>query len=105
MVASATVTNPTPVPISLVDIGYKIYMDDIQVGRSTGDQRRVIPPGSTRTIETRAAIDNGELDQWWVTHLRRNETTRLRVEFYATIGLFGQRERVPLEFLSYEHTL
>lgn len=104
LVVSATVTNPTPVSIPLVDIGYTVHMNGIQVGHSTGNQRQTIPPHSTRTIETRAVIDNSKLDQWWVTHLRRNETTHLRVDFYATIDLFGQRERVPLDFLSYERT-
>ena len=102
--ASATVTNPTPIPIPVVDIGYTIYMNGIRVGQSTADQQTVIPPGSTETIETRAVINNTKLDEWWVTHLRRNETTRLRVDFAATIEVFGQRIRTPLEFLSYTRT-
>lgn len=101
---SATVTNPTPIPIPVVDIGYTIYMNDVRVGQSTANQQTVIPPGSTRTIETRAVINNTKLDEWWVTHLRRNETTRLRVDFSATIEVFDQRIRTPLEFLSYTRT-
>lgn len=104
MHASATVTNPTPVPLPVIDIGYEIYMNGIKVGQSTENQRTVIPPGGTRTIETEAVIDNNKLDEWWVTHLRRNETTRLRVDFFATVDVFGQRIRTPLDFLSYTRT-
>ncbi|WP_101296862.1 LEA type 2 family protein [Halegenticoccus soli] len=104
LIVSATVTNPTPVPIPIADIGYTIRMNGVRVGHSVGDQEEVIPPHSTRTIETRAIIDNSKLDEWWVTHLRNDETTRLTVDFHATVEYRGERQRLPLDFLTYQRT-
>lgn len=102
--ASATITNPTSVPIPVVDIGYTIRMNGVRVGHSTADQRTVIPPHSTRTVRTRAIIDNSKLDQWWVTHVRNNETTNMTVDFHATVEFMGQQRRIPLDFLTFERT-
>ena len=102
--ASATITNPTPVPIPVADIGYTIRMNGVRVGNSTADQRTVIPPHSTRTVRTRAIIDNSKLDRWWVTHVRNDTTTRLSVDFYATIDFRGTQRRIPLDPLTYRRT-
>jgi LEA14-like dessication related protein len=104
LVVSATVTNPLPTPIPVINVGYTIWMNSIRVGHSVAEQRAVISPHSTRTIETRAIIDNSKLDEWWVTHLRQNETTRLTVDFYATIQYRGTKRRVPLDFMTYKRT-
>lgn len=102
--ASATITNPTSVPIPVADIGYTIRMNGVRVGHSTADQRTVIPPHSTRTVRTRAIIDNSKLDRWWVTHVRNDTTTRLSVDFYATIDYRGTQRRIPLDPLTYRRT-
>ncbi|MFC6963215.1 LEA type 2 family protein [Halocatena marina] len=105
LIASATITNPLPNAVPILNIGYTIRMNDIRVGSDVVDQRTDIPPGSTRTIETRAIINNTRLDEWWVTHLQRNETTQLTVDFYATIEYNGVQRRIPLDFLTYQRTI
>lgn len=105
LTASATVTNPRSDPIPIINIGYTIRMNGIRVGHSVADQQTVIPPHSTRRIATRATINNSRLDEWWVTHLRNNETTRLTVDFYATIEYNGEQRRVSLDFLTYQRTV
>ncbi|ADB61388.1 Protein of unknown function DUF1511 [Haloterrigena turkmenica DSM 5511] len=102
--ASATVTNPTRLPVPITEIGYTIRLNGIVVGEGVAAERTVIPADSTRTIDARAAIDNTELDDWWVTHLRNDETSTLSVEFNATLEYAGVQRTVPLEFLSYDRT-
>ena len=102
--ASATVTNPTRIPVPITEIEYTIRLNGIVVGEGVAADQTVIPPGSTRTIDASAAIDNAELDDWWVTHVRNDETSNLTVEFDATLEYAGIRREVPLEFLSYERT-
>lgn len=104
LIVSATVTNPRSNPIPVINIGYTIRMNDVRVGHSVTDQQTVIPPQSTRKITSRAIINNARLDEWWVTHLRHNETTQLTVDFYATIEYNGEQRRVPLDFLTYQRT-
>lgn len=104
LIASATVTNPTPVPIPITDVGYTIRMNGVRVGEGTLDRRVVVPPGATRTVRTRAVIDNARLEQWWVSHLRNDETTDLSVDFHATVEYAGTEYRIPLDALSYDRT-
>ncbi|ELZ17823.1 hypothetical protein C477_11447 [Haloterrigena salina JCM 13891] len=102
--ASATVTNPTGLPVPITEIGYTVRLNGIVVGEGVAADQTVIPADSTRTIDAGAAIDNAELDDWWVTHLRNDETSTLTVEFTATLEYAGIQRTVPLEFLSYDRT-
>jgi len=102
--ASATVTNPLPAPIPITNVSYTVRMNGIVVGQGRAGQQTLIPAESTRTIRANATIDNSELDEWWVTHLRNDETTRLSVDFNATVEYAGVERELPLEFVSYNRT-
>ncbi|MFA9417278.1 LEA type 2 family protein [Natrinema sp. HArc-T2] len=100
--ASATVTNPTPLPVPITELRYTVRLNGIVVGQGSAGQQTVLQPDSTRTLEATAAINNSKLDEWWVTHLRNDERSTLTVQFNATLA-YGDVERtVPLEFLSYQ---
>lgn len=102
--ASATVTNTLPVPLPITDVRYTVRMNGIVVGQGEAARQTLIPAGSTRTLEASAYIDNSRLDEWWVTHLRNNETTNLSVSFNATVRFGGIDRRLPLDFISYNQT-
>lgn len=99
-----TLYNPKAVPVALTEIGYTVTMNDVTVGEGATDRSYVIPSKGTRTLETTTLVDNSELDEWWVTHLERNQTTDLRIEFYAKLRVGGDSIRVPLDSLTYEKT-
>lgn len=101
-----TVYNPKSYPISASSIGYDIAMNDLAVGSGSSERSVTIPPGETRTIEATTVIENQQLDEWWVTHLERNQVTDLGIQFYARFDLSaaGAGEiRVPLD--SVNHTI
>ena len=102
--AEATVTNPTRILVPITEIEYTIRLNDIVVGEGIAAEQTVIEPDSTRSIEANAAIDNSELDEWWVTHLQNDETSNLTVDFTATLEYAGIQREVPLDFLSYDRT-
>ncbi|SEW17156.1 LEA type 2 family protein [Natrinema salifodinae] len=102
--ASATVTNPTSLPIPITEIGYTVRLNDRVVGQGVAGEQIVLPPDETRTIEANAAIDTEKLDEWWPTHVRNNETSTLSVAFTATVEYGGVEREVPLDVLSYERT-
>ena len=102
--ASATVTNPTSVPIPITNVSYTIRTNGVVIGSGEAAQRTVIPPGATRTIEASAVIDNSKLDEWWVTHRQNGGRSQLTVDFYATVRTGGETRRVHLDFLSYRRT-
>ncbi|MDF9744948.1 LEA type 2 family protein [Natrinema salsiterrestre] len=102
--ASATVTNPTPIPIPITEVRYAVRLNGVPVGQGVAGEQTLLPPNSTRTLAATAAIDTDELDEWWVTHLRNDETSTLTVDFTATLEYAGFEREVPLDFLSYNRT-
>ena len=100
------VYNPQVEPYVITEVGYEITMNEVQVGEGRSEDTYVIPSGGTETLETRTLMQNQRLDEWWVTHLRNDQVTDLRIEFYALVELpTGNTIRVPLDELTYEETI
>ena len=100
------VYNPQLEPYTLTEVGYEITMNGIPVGSGTTDQSYVIEGQTTETVRTTPTIDNGKLPAWWASHLRANQTTQLRIDFYARLELpTGGTVRLPLDALAYERTI
>lgn len=103
---SFLVYNPKAVPYAITEIGYSITMNGIVVGEGASDREYVIEGRTTENVSTTTAIRNDRLDEWWVSHLRNDQVTQLRIDFYAKIELPGGTEvRVPLDALTYERTV
>ena len=99
------VSNPKSVPITVTEVGYDVTMNDVAMGEGATERTYVIPPGGTRTIESTVLLRNGKLDEWWTSHLRNDQVTELRIDFYARIDLSavgGGSVRIPLDGLTYE---
>lgn len=109
------VYNPKPYPYAVTELGYTIRMNGVTVGEGRTDDVATIAPRGRATIDARTVIDNERLDEWWVSHLQRNQVTDLEIQFYAVLdpdeggGLVGEQladvgeVRVPLT--SYEQTV
>ncbi len=98
------VHNPKSYPVAVSELGYDISMNDVDVGDGATESEYVIPPHSTETIEATTYIENDRLDEWWVSHLERNQTTDLRIDFSAKLDAGGTTFTVPLDPLTYEKT-
>lgn len=100
------VYNPQRYPIPITELGYEVRMNGISVGAGGTDRTRLVPAGGTATVRSETVIRNDRLDEWWVTHLRNDQVTDLRIEFYALIDLpTGGTLRVSLDALTYEQTI
>ncbi|SFG05892.1 LEA14-like dessication related protein [Halopelagius inordinatus] len=100
------VYNPKPYPVTVSKLGYDIAMNDVAVGNGTTESEYVVAPKSTKTIEATTYVRNERLDEWWVTHLERNQVTDLRIDFAAQFDVGGGRTvDVPLDPLTYEETI
>jgi LEA14-like dessication related protein len=94
------VYNPRPYPVPVSKLGYDVTMNDVAVGEAATEKSVVIPPESTRTVEATTTIRTDRLDEWWVTHVERNQVTTLRLDFYVRVDLSAVGAgsiRVPLE--------
>jgi len=96
------VYNPKETPYTISEIGYEVTMNNISVGAGQSEDPFVIPGETEQRIETTTAINNPTLDEWWVSHLQRNQVTDLQINFYARVELpSGNTIRIPLEELTY----
>jgi len=82
-----TVYNPKSYPVAMSELGYDVTMNDVGVGAGATDRSIAIGPGETRTIEATTTIRHEALDEWWVSHLRRDQVTELTIDFHARIDL------------------
>lgn len=103
--ASFTVYNPKSYPVGVTKLTYETTMNDVSVGNGTTERGYTIPPKSTETVETTIVMNNDKLDEWWVSHLERNQVTGLRIDFAAQIDAGGTSLTVPLDPLTYEKTV
>jgi LEA14-like dessication related protein len=99
------VYNPKSYPIGTTEVGYDIGMNGVTLGEGATDKSVVIPAGETRTIETTTRIRNENLDDWWVTHIERNQVSQLRIDFSARFDLRATTVTVPLTSLDYTKTV
>jgi LEA14-like dessication related protein len=99
------VYNPKPYPVGMTEVGYDVSMNGVTLGEGGTDGGVVIPPGETRTIETTTRIRNGNLDEWWVTHVERNQVSELEIDFAARLDLRATTIEVPLTALTYRKTV
>ncbi|MFB6254498.1 MAG: LEA type 2 family protein [Halobacteriaceae archaeon] len=100
------VYNPKPYPLTIATLGYNISMNSIDMGEGQTSQSYVIPPKSRKTIHATLTIDNSHLDEWWVSHIQRNQTTLLTLDFYAKIAVGDiVTTRVPLTAFTYTKTI
>jgi LEA14-like dessication related protein len=97
---AGTVSNPNGAPVEFSKIGYQVSMNDVTVAEGTTGEPVEIAPRSTDTVRVNATLDNRKLDEWWVSHLRNDETTTLDVSVFAVHETDSGTERVPLPFLS-----
>lgn len=100
-----TMYNPKSYPIPVTEIGYTVTMNNVTVGNGTTDRTYVLSARSERTLQTRTVIDNPTLDEWWVSHLARNQVTDLGIDFYAKVNVGGETVRVPLDEMTYTKTI
>lgn len=94
--------NPKSYPITVSEIGYDISMNNVSVGSGKTSQSYMLAPHQTTTVKATTTINNGKLDEWWVSHLKRNQTTTLAIDFYMKFDLSaggGGTTKIPLNTL------
>ena len=96
------VYNPKPVPYAVTKIGYDTRMNGITVGSGATEREYLIAPGERETVDVRTVIQNDRLDQWWVSHLRRNQNTTMYIDFYLVVEAAGQQFRIDVDAIDYE---
>ncbi len=104
-----TLYNPKPYPYAVSEVGYTIRMNGIQVGEGSTQDVAALPGYSERTLTATTVIQNQHLDEWWVSHLERDQVTTLTIDFYLVVdpdatGVLGESvEPIRLDVDQLDH--
>ncbi|MHB9286283.1 LEA type 2 family protein [Halobacteriales archaeon Cl-PHB] len=101
-----TVYNPKSYPYTVSKVGYEIRMNDVTVGEGATEQGYTIPGNTEKTLETTTVIKNENLDDWWVSHLERDQVTNLTIDFYFLVDTgSGEPFRIDTDKLDHHTTI
>jgi hypothetical protein len=56
-------------------------------------------------VRTVTYIQNENLDDWWVTHVERNQRTEVVIDFAASVEVAGTELDIPLEGATHRETI
>ena len=99
IISNVTINNPNPFGISLSSVGvdYSVMMNDVKIGG--GSRRGIKLDVGDSVVQIKTFIDNDKIVDWWISHLRNNETTIVDISpyFFADVVFGKPRIRVPYE--------
>ncbi|RXK49254.1 LEA type 2 family protein [Halorientalis pallida] len=92
---AATVSNPTAFDVPLRSVSYDVRMNGRAVANGSTVNATTIPAGATGNVTARLVVDNDDFEEWWPTHIERNQTTRVRIDPTIRVDLsrFGRGSR------------
>ncbi len=83
-------TNPNPFAISLggLAVDHTITMNGVEMG--SGHQEGITLRQDNATVPFRTFVDNGQIPEWWYTHVKNGERTRVTVHADVSHGLVDE---------------
>lgn len=100
IVVTATIENTRSVPVTVRDLDYVVRMNDVTVADDRAAESHTIAPGETETVEFGLVLDSQRMDEWWVSHVRNDETTTMETSATLTVEAGGDSERVDLSSMT-----
>ncbi|NHN42674.1 hypothetical protein G9C85_13685 [Halorubellus sp. JP-L1] len=97
--------NPKDYAIPVSKLNYTIDMNDVRVGAGENTEEKVLAPNSLTRVRTVTHIQNDNLDEWWVTHVERDQVTDVVIDFGATLDVAGTEIVIPLEDATHRETI
>ncbi|WP_415381230.1 LEA type 2 family protein [Halosimplex sp. TS25] len=102
---NATLENEQPEPVRVTEIRYRVALNDVVLANRTAPGSHTVDPGETEAVGFTMALDNRKMDEWWVGHVRRGETSNMTVTVTATVETRAGTETVRLDSLSRNTTV
>ncbi|MFW6018397.1 MAG: LEA type 2 family protein [Halapricum sp.] len=97
MTLTLEVHNPGSVPVALVPDGFRLdaTANDVELFTASGDELTpdsvdsdaILESGETRTVEYTVAMDNDNVDDWFLSHIRNGEQSDLVIEPRMEFGV------------------
>ncbi len=97
ILVNVDVFNPNPFPIPLKDVVLNIYMNGIEMGKGHAIKAE-IPANSESNIVIAVYLDNDKIPEWWVSHIKNGETTKVDIKGDLIFDLKLFQFKYPIEF-------
>lgn len=97
IIAKIKVHNDEAFPISVTRLEATGTMNGVELITGETGTSRVLQPGETSTITATADLDNGKIPEWWTTHIKNGEKTRLKLDIDAVIEAKGTTQTTDLK--------
>jgi LEA14-like dessication related protein len=96
IVTLATIYNDNPMSISVTRLDYLVDMNGIKLAEGSSDVATVIQPRSEVTLTLITKLDNKMLDEWWVTHIKNWERTKVKILLQPVVEVEGKKFKFTL---------
>ena len=89
IITLATIRNDNLIPVPITKFRYSIEMNGIKLAEGSSDVATIIQPKSDATLTFVTKLDNRMLDEWWVSHIKNGERTKVRIVLQSVIEVGG----------------
>jgi len=90
IITLATIYNDNPIPVPMIKFYYLVEMNEIRVAEGTSTMDTIIKPKSEEIITFITKINNNLLDEWWVSHIKNGERTKVKIILEPVIKVLGK---------------
>jgi|Deesub1362A_J573_1020465.scaffolds.fasta_scaffold00187_15 LEA14-like dessication related protein len=90
------VDNPNPVPIPISAVETELYLNGIKMGSGKNINSASIEPGES-VIVLSTKIENDKIPEWWVSHIKNGERSKVTLKGYLVFDLKITQFRFPIE--------
>jgi len=96
IITLATIYNDNPIPIPLTKFHYLVEMNEIKLVEGSSDALTIIQPKSDAMLTFVTRIENRMLDEWWVSHIKNGEKTKVKIVLQPVIEVTGKELKFTL---------
>lgn len=96
IITEVKIRNENSDPISVSRIHHSVLLNDIALAQYSSDIDAVIQPKSDTTLRITTKLDNKMLDEWWVSHIRNGEKSKVEVSLQSVVEIFGEEVTLSL---------
>jgi LEA14-like dessication related protein len=87
IITEIVVSNPNPIPIPIKNISVHIYMNGIDMGEGKNIGPASLAAKSNTTIIISTKLNNAKIPEWWVSHLKNGEVSKISLKGTITFDL------------------
>ncbi|MCD6099003.1 MAG: LEA type 2 family protein, partial [Candidatus Marinimicrobia bacterium] len=90
IITLATIRNENLIPVPITKLRYLVEMNGIRIAEGSNNVATIIQPKSDATLTFVTKLDNRMLDEWWVSHIKNGERTKVRIVLQPVIEVGGK---------------